>query len=86
MTIISPLLFIQDVRLVKQTCTPVTVLFDDYWVADFFDKQVDKGFHPEQFGRIWIHIHLGDCALPSVTDEETFRRVFEDVNGVSCSS
>ena len=51
------LLLIDDVRLIRQQCTSVTVAFDDQSVADFFDRQVDHGFRPEQFGRIWIHTH-----------------------------
>jgi hypothetical protein len=52
------------------------VAFDDESVADFFDRQVDAGRQPEQFGRIWVHTHPGDSPLPSQTDEETFDRVF----------
>ena len=59
------LLMIDDVQLVEQVCTQVTVEFDDESVADFFDKQVDAGLKPEQFGRIWIHTHPGDSARPS---------------------
>ncbi len=57
-------------------CCPVTVAFDDDAVAEFFDRQIDTGRRPEQFGRIWIHTHPGDCANPSSVDEETFARVF----------
>ena len=70
------LLRVDDVQLVRQTCTQVTVEFDDESVADFFDHQVDAGLRPEQFARIWIHTHPGDSARPSSTDEETFARVF----------
>lgn len=70
------LLLVEDIVLVRQTCTAVTVEFDDESVADFFDEQVDRGLHPEQVGRIWIHTHPGDCPLPSGTDERTFARVF----------
>jgi proteasome lid subunit RPN8/RPN11 len=70
------LLKIDDVQLVQQVCTSVTVEFDDESVADFFDKQVDAGLKPEQFGRIWIHTHPGASARPSGTDEATFARVF----------
>ncbi len=31
---------------------------------------------PEQFARTWLHTHPGDCPTPSMTDEETFNRVF----------
>jgi hypothetical protein len=67
---------VEDVRLVRQCCTPFSVQFDDEAVADFFDAQVDQGRKPEQFGRVWAHTHPGDCPMPSGTDEETFARCF----------
>lgn len=70
------LLLIEDIKLVRQQCTSVTVAFDDESVADFFDQQVDVGRRPEQFGRVWIHTHPGDSADPSSTDERTFARCF----------
>lgn len=70
------LLLIEDVQLVNQVCSWAHVAFDDSSVADFFDQQVDAGRKPEQFGRIWLHTHPGDCPNPSMTDEETFERVF----------
>ena len=70
------LLFIQDVQLVRQDCTSVSVCFDDQAVAEFFDQQVDLGRVPSQFGRLWVHTHPGNFATPSHTDEETFWRVF----------
>jgi proteasome lid subunit RPN8/RPN11 len=70
------LLFVQDIRLVRQTCTWVHVEFDDESVANFFEDQVDAGRRPEQFARIWIHTHPGSSPEPSGTDEATFSRVF----------
>jgi proteasome lid subunit RPN8/RPN11 len=70
------LLFVEDIRLVQQTCTSISVAFDDSAVAEFFDEQIDAGRRPEQVGRIWIHTHPGDSAQPSQVDEETFSRVF----------
>ena len=70
------LLYVEDVRLVRQACTVVSVAFDDSSVAEFFDEQVDAGRRPEQFGRIWIHTHPGESAEPSFVDEETFARAF----------
>ena len=70
------LLFIEDVQLVRQVCTGVSVAFDDQAVADFFDRQVDAGRRPEQFARAWVHTHPGNSPQPSPTDEETFARVF----------
>lgn len=70
------LLCVEDVQLVRQQCTMMTVAFEDEAVADFFDRQVDRGLRPEQFARIWVHTHPGDCPEPSLTDERTFERVF----------
>ena len=61
---------------VKQEVTSVSVKFDDNAVADLFDVQVDLGRKPEQFARIWLHSHPGDFAEPSLTDEQTFEKVF----------
>ena len=70
------LLYIQNIALVRQVCTGVSVCFDDQAVADFFDRQVDLGRRPEQFGRTWVHTHPGNSPQPSMTDEDTFARVF----------
>ena len=67
---------VEDVMLIPQRTTAVRVAFDDLAVADYFDQQIDAGLRPEEFARIWLHTHPGDCALPSPTDEETFARVF----------
>ena len=72
----NDLLLVEDLVLIKQTASTVSVEFEDEAVADFFDLQVDQGRRPEQFGRIWLHTHPGDCAIPSGTDEATFDRVF----------
>jgi hypothetical protein len=70
------LLLIEDIVLVRQSCDWASVRFEDGAVADFFDRQVDAGRRPEEFGRVWVHTHPGQSPLPSVTDEETFERVF----------
>ena len=70
------LLLVEDLVLVSQVTTAVSVVFDDEAVADFFEEQIDLGRRPEQFGRIWLHTHPGSCPLPSQTDEETFARAF----------
>ena len=69
-------LLINDIVTVRQRTTITTVAFDDVAVADLFDELVDQGLKPEQFGRVWIHTHPGNCPLPSSVDEATFRRVF----------
>ena len=70
------LLLVEDVRLIGQRTTIASVEFDDEGVADFFDEHVDAGLPPERFFRLWLHTHPGDSAAPSLTDEETFQRVF----------
>jgi len=69
-------LLVQDICLLPQRCTTVTVEFDDVAVADYFDRQVDAGLAPERFARIWIHTHPGNSAQPSSTGEATFTRCF----------
>ena len=71
------LFLIEDVRLIRQNCTALSVAFEDEAVADFFDEQIDAGRQPERFGRVWVHTHPGNSAEPSSTDEETFARVFD---------
>ena len=66
----------QDVQLVQQHCTETFVAFEDLAVAEFFEQQVDLGRQPQEFGRIWIHTHPGNCPQPSPTDRRTFQRVF----------
>lgn len=70
------LLYVQDFATVEQEATMASIAFDDEAVADFFDRQVDAGLQPCQFGRIWCHTHPGESPCPSATDEETFERVF----------
>lgn len=76
---ISPrqdLLYLMEFQLIRQRSTWSSVAFDDVAIADYFDEQVDRGLVPEQFARIWVHTHPGDCPLPSGTDEKTFQRCF----------
>lgn len=74
-TVEDPFL-VEDVRLVPQLCTSVTVRFQDEGVADYFDDQVDLGRSPAEFARIWIHTHPGNSAHPSHVDEITFEEAF----------
>jgi hypothetical protein len=69
-------LYVEEVLLVRQRCTPVSVAFDDGAVADLVDRLVDQGIGPGRCSRIWIHTHPGNCPRPSFVDEATFRRVF----------
>jgi len=70
------LLRVEEFVTVRQAVSMASVCFDDQAVADFFEAQVDAGRKPEQFCRVWLHTHPGNCPQPSSTDEETFARVF----------
>ncbi len=70
------LLLVEDLLLVRQYSTAISVRFDDEAVADHFDRQVDSGLAPARFARIWVHTHPGNSADPTATDEETFARCF----------
>lgn len=70
------LLLVEDLTLVRQLSSSVTVKFEDEAVADYFDAQTDLGRQPQEFGRIWIHTHPGNSPVPSGTDEATFERCF----------
>ena len=74
------LMLVEDIQLVEQVCSAVSVEFDDASVADYFDSQVDMGRKPDQFARIWIHTHPGASPTPSGTDEQTFDRCFGGVD------
>ena len=73
---IDDLLYLDDLLVVRQRATPVTVALDDGAVADLFDRMADAGVGPERFARVWLHTHPGTCPGPSGTDEETFARAF----------
>jgi len=69
-------LFIEDVLVVRQLCTFVSVAFEDLAVADLFDEMADAGIPPSRFARVWLHTHPGASVEPSSVDEATFARVF----------
>jgi hypothetical protein len=70
------LLYIEEFVSLKQHSSLASVELEDSAVADYFDACIDRGLSPQRFGRIWIHTHPGASAAPSLTDEETFARVF----------
>ena len=69
-------LHLEDVLVVKQRASAVSVAFDDGAVADLFDRMIDDGVEPARFGRIWLHTHPGSSVEPTGTDEATFARAF----------
>jgi proteasome lid subunit RPN8/RPN11 len=70
------LLCVEDVLVVRQRATAVTVAMDDEAVAELFDELVDLGHSPREFARVWLHTHPGASVVPSRTDEATFARDF----------
>ncbi|MGA2496822.1 MAG: hypothetical protein ABSH20_03730 [Tepidisphaeraceae bacterium] len=70
------LLYIEEVAIISQRNTSVSVEFDDTAVADFFDEMADRGIPAQRFMRIWMHTHPGDSAQPSGLDEDTFVKAF----------
>jgi len=69
-------LSVEDLLVVKQRTTAVTVEFDDQAVADLSDAMADAGVPPGRFARVWLHTHPGSSVTPSAVDEATFGRVF----------
>lgn len=69
-------LYVEDILVVGQRATAVTVAFDDAAIADLFDRMTDFEIAPNRFARIWLHSHPGASANPSGVDEATFARVF----------
>jgi hypothetical protein len=67
---------VEDVRLVRQRSSAVSVEFAAESVADLFDELVDARLPPERFSRIWIHTHPGSSPRPSSVDEATFAEAF----------
>src|SRR4051794_12673487 len=59
------LLRVEDLLVVKQSTTVVSVTFADAGVADLFDDMVDEGIPPNRFARIWLHTHPGASVTPS---------------------
>lgn len=73
---VEDLLLVVDFVPIGQRATPASVEFDDDAVADHFDHHADLGLAPDRFARLWLHTHPDCSASPSLTDEETFDRVF----------
>ncbi|MCD0458635.1 hypothetical protein [Roseiconus lacunae] len=73
-------LLVLDFVMPRQSCTPVSVDFDESAIADYVDEQVDQGRSPAESLRIWVHTHPGECPRPSMTDEKTFDRVFGETD------
>lgn len=69
-------LYLDDILVVRQRASNVTVSIDDDAVADLFDDMTDRGIPPNRFARIWLHTHPNESVIPSSVDEATFIRCF----------
>jgi hypothetical protein len=69
-------LYLDDLLVIRQRASSVSVAFDDHAVADLFDDMADREIPSQRFARIWLHTHPGASVTPSGTDEETFTRCF----------
>lgn len=69
-------LYVDDIRMVRQSCTSASVKFDPEAVADFFDDMAQLGLQTFQYARLWMHTHPGASCQPSHDDEDTFSKSF----------
>ena len=74
------LLLVRNIVLVKQTCTSVSVDFDEDSVGEYMLDCVDAGISAEHSTRIFIHTHPDMSPRPSSTDESTFLTAFGKCN------
>lgn len=73
-------LLITDLKMIKQTCSSVSVDFDKEDSIKFVEEMTDKGLSPWQHSSCFIHTHPGDSPSPSQADEENFRDNFSIAN------
>lgn len=73
-------LLVTDIVIPKQETSFASFEFDDNGLADTFEEMTNKGLHPYQHARIFIHTHPGSSASPSGTDENTFAEKFGQAN------
>ena len=70
-----------DFELIKAEVTTSFVDFCDVSMAQFQAAQAEKGIHPRQCRRIWVHTHpSGMGATPSGQDRQTFDTYFKDMD------
>jgi proteasome lid subunit RPN8/RPN11 len=73
--------FVEDFFTVKQKCTSVTVEFDDADNNRFAtDMLIKKNKPHKNTQKIWIHTHPGNSPKPSSVDEETLKKMVENLS------
>lgn len=48
-------LYVEDILVVEQHATAVTVAFDDKAIAGLFDRMTDLEIEPHRYARVWLH-------------------------------
>ena len=71
----SDLMYIQDLIILKQSCTSVYTEMDEMAVANYCADLSENGYEIQQGMRVWFHTHPEMSANPSQQDEETFRHL-----------
>lgn len=67
---------ITDAYLPPQKCSSATTAIDDEALHTFFEDCLEQGLTHEEFRRIWIHTHPGMDPSPSLTDWDTFKKIY----------
>ncbi len=71
----ADLMHIDDLIILKQSCTSVYTEMDEMAVANYCADLVENGYDIQQGMRVWFHTHPEMSADPSSQDEETFHHL-----------
>lgn len=72
---------IVDMHCVKQEVSSGSTDMDDDGLADYVDRMSEEhNVGPLLTNRVWFHTHPGNCPKPSPTDEETFKKYWDNLN------
>lgn len=81
---LADLLYVEDVKIVKQTAGVASFDFDEEFLNHYLHDMVKAGRQPCEVFRIWIHTHPSG-ASPSGKDLNTFARTTKTADwGVMC--
>lgn len=81
---LDDLLYVEDVRLVKQKAGGASFEFDDEALSEYLYDMLQEGWQPVECMRIWIHTHPGGTS-PSSLDKETFDKTTKEADwGIMC--
>ena len=81
---LADLLYIDDVKIIKQVASMASFDFDDEYLNHYLVDMVAAGRQPCEVMRIWIHTHPGG-ATPSGVDIATFDRTTKNADwGIMC--